>query len=155
MINADVPEFGPDFDIDLLGLKDFTLDISDKISSDGSAEDLYTKKIKSPIYEPKGEKPSEAELYDLTKTVSLINEIRTSDIPEEIRQFLELAAHRHIVFNYEKVAEYYAHAPKEIQELMENSALIIIDFKKAIENGFVNLTKEIAEGYTKYDSDED
>lgn len=29
-INADVPELGPDFDIDLLGLKDFTLDPSER-----------------------------------------------------------------------------------------------------------------------------
>ena len=29
-INADIGEFGPDFDIDLLGIKDFTLDFADR-----------------------------------------------------------------------------------------------------------------------------
>lgn len=30
LINAEVPDLGPDFDLDLLGIKDFTLDIADK-----------------------------------------------------------------------------------------------------------------------------
>ena len=36
-----------------------------------------------------------------------------------------------------------------MQELMEDSALVIIDFEKAIENGYVKLTKDIAESYKK------
>ena len=31
-INAFVPDLGPDFDLDLLGIKDFTLDASDIVS---------------------------------------------------------------------------------------------------------------------------
>lgn len=34
-----------------------------------------------------------------------------------------------------------------MQELMENSALVIIDFDKAIEKGFVKLSEEIANQY--------
>ena len=34
-----------------------------------------------------------------------------------------------------------------MQELMENSALVIIDFDKAIELGYVKLSKEISEQY--------
>lgn len=30
MINADLPDLGPDFDIDMLGIEDFTLDMADK-----------------------------------------------------------------------------------------------------------------------------
>lgn len=33
---------------------------------------------------------------------------------------------------------------KEVQELMEDSALIIIDFKDAISKGYVKLSKDIA-----------
>jgi hypothetical protein len=32
---------------------------------------------------------------------------------------------------------------------MEDSALVIIDFDKAIENGYVKLTKDIAAAYEK------
>ena len=65
----------------------------------------------------------------------------------ELEEFLIQAAHRHNIFTYSKIAEYYAHASREIQSLMEKSALIIIDFNKAIENGFVNLSKGMAENY--------
>ena len=36
-INEFVPELGPDFDLDLLGIKNFTLDVSDKVSPDADA----------------------------------------------------------------------------------------------------------------------
>ena len=48
-----------------------------------------------------------------------------------------------LFFDYSKIANFYAHSSRECQELMENSALVIIDFNKAIENGFVRLTEEI------------
>lgn len=35
-INADVPELGPDFDIDMLGIKDFTLDVAEQLDDDDS-----------------------------------------------------------------------------------------------------------------------
>jgi hypothetical protein len=35
LINLELENLGPDFDIDLLGLKDFTLDVSDKIEETG------------------------------------------------------------------------------------------------------------------------
>jgi hypothetical protein len=110
-------------------------------------DNTYTKKIKAPIYEPKNEKPELKVLYDNSKVSELEKEIETADIPKEIKDFLRAAAQRHRVFNYSLIADYYAHSKPEIQSLMEKSALVIIDFNKAIENGFVKLTKEIAELY--------
>ena len=72
---------------------------------------------------------------------------------EEVRDFLQYAATRHVVFNYQNIAEFYAHADKETQELMERSALVIIDFDKAIENGFVEMSKDISKLY-EIDHDE-
>ena len=63
--------------------------------------------------------------------------------------FLKEAAHRHSIFNYTKIADYYAHASKEMQTLMEKSALVIIDFDKAIEYGFVHLQEEIKKEWVK------
>jgi len=143
-INADITNLGPDFDLDLLGIQGFEVDVADR---ENETEDLYSTKIEAPVYEPKGEKPKTSELYNLEKTMKLLGDIRAKDLPEDIRMFLEFAAHRHIVFNYESIAEYYAHASREVQELMENSALVIIDFKKAIEQGFVTMTDEMAEAY--------
>ena len=66
---------------------------------------------------------------------------------KEHKEFLKLSATRHIVFNYEKIADMYAHSEKQMQEHMENSALVIIDFEKAIELGYVKLSEEIASQY--------
>ena len=69
--------------------------------------------------------------------------IKNSNVSEEEKKFLKLAASRHIVFNYAKIADYYAHASKEMQELMEQSALVILDIDDAIANGYVKLSKDI------------
>lgn len=108
---------------------------------------FYTKKIRAPIYEPKGDKPEPKQLCDRKKTRELQKEIKEANLPDEVRSFLMFAAERHTVFDYAKIAEYYAHAPKKIQELMESSALVIIDFDKAIEDGFLELTNDLVEAY--------
>lgn len=118
-------------------------------------EDIYTKKIKSPIYEPKGEKPKIEELFDFNKTNELIKQIESSNISQKDKEFLKFAAYRHIVFNYQNIAEYYAHADKPTQELMENSALVIIDYNKAIENGFVKLSEELENMYKHENMEEE
>lgn len=110
-------------------------------------EKKYTGKIKAPVYEPKNKKPHILELMDNSKTKRLIREITIADIPEEEKVFLIEAAKRHTVFNYEKIADYYAHSNPEVQNLMERSALVIIDFEKAIELGYVKLCDEIRTQY--------
>lgn len=109
-------------------------------------EEVYSKKINAPKYEPKDDDPPKlSELVDKTKTNELLEEINQANIDNEIKDFLRLASQRHLVFDYSKIAEYYAHADKDLQELFEKSALVIIDFKNAMENGFVELTKYIME----------
>ena len=49
---------------------------------------------------------------------------------------------------HQSIADFYAHSNKEVQDLMEESALVIIDFDKAIENGYVKLSKELEKSYT-------
>lgn len=105
----------------------------------------YTQKVAPPLYEPSKKKPHVAELVDTTKKNLLIRKIEQSDISSEDKKFLIEAAHRHSVFNYSKIADYYTHSDKEVQELMEESALVIIDMDKAIECGYVKLSKTIAD----------
>lgn len=107
----------------------------------------YSTKIEAPIYEPKNVKPHILELVNKEKTKRLINEIENSNVSNEEKSFLIDAAYRHSVFNYEKIADYYAHSSKEMQNLMENSALVIIDFEKAIQLGYVKLCNEIRTQY--------
>lgn len=116
-------------------------------------EDKYTRKIDAPNYIPKGLKPSIVELYDEKKTTELISQIAASTVEKDLKDFLIAAAQRHTVFNFENIAEFYAHSDVEVQRLMEQSALVIIDFNKAIENGFVVMTDEIKEAFAQdYDN---
>jgi hypothetical protein len=119
-----------------------------------SLETIYTQKIKPPTYEPTGKKPKIKDLCDQSKVNQLIEKINESNVSAAEKQFLIMAAYRHTVFSYQDIAEYYAQSEKEMQELMEDSALIIIDFNKAIANGYVTLSEEVAAQYMEENEDE-
>jgi hypothetical protein len=133
---------------DSVQLADWGLDVWQN-EDDVKEEEVYTKNIEAPTYEPKNEKPKEEELYNEDKVKELIKKIGLSNIEKEEKEFLIKAAYRHTVFNYQSIADFYAHSNKEVQELMEDSALVIIDFNKAIENGYVKLSKELEKSYTE------
>lgn len=107
----------------------------------------YSTKIETPIYEPKNEKPTFDKMVNLDQYNKLIEEINASNVPEEAKTFLRIAASRHIVFNYEEIANYYANVGADIQRLMENSALVIIDFNRALELGYIKFAEYIAKKY--------
>lgn len=124
----------------VLDMEQFGFELAKEMEDE---QNKYTMKTNIPQYEIKGEEPDISELVDTSKTKELLEEIKQSSVPIEVKQFLKLAAYRHLCFNYSKIAEYYAHADKETQELMEQSALVIIDFGDAIRNGFVQLSEQI------------
>jgi hypothetical protein len=112
---------------------------------EGLSDETYTAKIVAPIYEPKGECPKVSELFDHSKTTTLIKGIKAAKLPAETEAFLLLAAERHTSFHFRNIAEFYCHATPEVQDLMERSGLIIIDFDKAIEYGFVHMTERLGQ----------
>ena len=116
-------------------------------------EEKYTRKIESPIYVPKGDKPEVGELYDDAKTQELQERIAAAKVPPEVKKFLMAAATRHIVFNFEKIAEYYAQSSKAVQKLFEDSALVIIDFNDAIGGGYVKMCESLVEQYKAENDD--
>ncbi|EPE1789925.1 phage attachment tail tip protein J [Escherichia coli] len=136
-----------DFDVSLTGFGPTEIDelLTDVLPGIGNKEEPYTTKIDTPVYEPSGGKPDISELYDDTKTQELISRIRSASLDPDIEKFLLCAAERHTVFNFSRIADYYAHAPAEIQCLFEESALVIIDYQQAIENGFVRMTQRMVE----------
>lgn len=139
-----------DFDADLLNLE--LNDITDiDMSQFGFGEDVledkenpYTGEVKIPQYKVNGELVFVDELCNDEKVNELLAEIADSDVPDNIKNFLAKAAQRHRVFDYRKIAEYYARADKNVQILMEKSALVIIDYNDAIANGYVRLSEKIA-----------
>ena len=149
-LDAELKELdGETFELEDLGFEEEELaDIRDAFGEekDDDSEDLYTQKIDPPTYEPTGEKPSIDELYDDEKTKELKKKIEQSEVDGELEDFLKIASNRHTVLNYEKIAEFYAHAPPEVQELFEDNYLVIIDIEKAIEEGLTEFTKEVLDG---------
>lgn len=103
----------------------------------------YSRAIRVPQYVPKDECPSLESLIDFTKYTELIRKIKNSNVKPEEKAFLKYAAARHLVFRYSLIADYYAHADKEMQELMEQSALVILDIDDAIANGYVKLSAKM------------
>ena len=115
------------------------------VSGDGGGDEngLYTENIKAPVYEPRGAKPPIKDLFKTEKTDALLKQIGETELPEEVEGFLRHAAQRHTVFHFRNIAEFYCRASPEVQDLMERSGLVIIDFDKAIENGFVKMTGKL------------
>lgn len=110
---------------------------------------VYTTKITAPLYKPSGIKPNILNLIDKHKTEELLRHIDASEVSDVEKLFLIDAAMRHNVFYYNAIADYYAQCSPEMQRLMEESALVIIDFDAALQRGFVRYTNEIAKIYAK------
>ena len=108
-------------------------------------ENPYTKTVNLPQYDIVGDKPVISDLYDDAKVQDLSQEIKTAGLPEDVETFLLLAANRHTVFNYSKIAEYYAYMDPEVQELMEKSALVIIDLDDAMKYGYATFVETITD----------
>jgi len=113
------------------------------IEREDSAPKKYTTAAGSPLYVPKERRPHILELRDNGRAVALLREIDASNVTPEEKLFLAAAAQRYTVFNYELIADYYAHATPEMQRLMEASALVIVDVEQAIERGYVRLCESI------------
>lgn len=115
----------------------------DAIDEIAEKDDTYTTDINIPQYEPTGEIMKLENCLDDNKTQALLMEIEGSNVTETEKEFLRKAAQRHNQFNYKRIAEYYANASEEMQELMERSALVIIDYDDAIRNGYVQLSSSL------------
>jgi len=145
------------FDIDILNKElekikgidmtqfDFELNIDFDNDIDTGDGNQYSHKVEIPQYEPTGECPDIWDLCDSDKADSFLDEIREANVTEDEKTFLIKATRRLYEFNYKKIAEYYAQATPEMQELMEHLALVIIDFDNAIAYGYAQLSAALEE----------
>lgn len=133
------------FDLSLTG---FDSEEIQSILGDEKKE-KYTLEVSTPIYEPSERPPEIKDLIDTSKFEYFTKKINTLSLEEDAKQFLYNAAHRFNVFSYKKIADFYAHSELELQQIMEELGLVIIDFEKAIELGFVDLTKDMQEQVKK------
>jgi len=141
-----------DFDINLLGFDDVFLDgLLDVVGGDSDSQEdgdsPYTDKIEGLTYESTGEIYAPSDTFDSTKVSELLSDIEKSSLNEDEKMFLRAAATRHYCFNYSHVAELYSTSDIEMQTLMEKSALVIVDYDKAVENGYAKLREVIGDDY--------
>ncbi len=116
----------------------------------------YSRKIESPVYTPTGLKIDDVRtLYDDTEVQDIEAHIAVADIPDDVRDMLMKAAQRFRRFDFGRVAEYYSQCTDPVvRALMERAAMVIVDFKQAIENGFVVLAEDIMNEYLSEYEDE-
>jgi hypothetical protein len=132
-------------------LKDFGFDdgimesLQKEVNEAAGQQQEYSNKMNIPQYEIVGDEPALSELYNPSKANSLKEQIAEAHLPSDIKEFLLIAADRHVQFDYRQIAEFYPHQSPEIQKLMEESALVIIDADDAIRNGYANFLTTITE----------
>lgn len=149
-----------EFDLELLKkdfdseeLADLGIFFEDGYNEESEKDSKYTRKISVPVYEIKGEEPKFEELIDTKKADMLVEIIKSSHLSEDVKEFLIKTSSRLYEFRYDKIAEFYAHQPKETQDLMEKLALVIVDLDKAVENGYVELNNFIEEVFLSENED--
>lgn len=128
------------------GFDDKSMDYyKEEIGASNAQQQEYSNKMIIPQYAIVGDEPLLIDLINTTKADSLKQQIESADLPKDIKELLLVAANRHVVFDYRKIAEFYPHQSAEVQELMEESALVIIDAEDAIRNGYANFLTTITE----------
>jgi hypothetical protein len=122
---------------------------SGKESDTDGESNPYTDKTAVPPYEITGPKPALPDIYDDEKCKKLLSDIDAIDLPEDEKEFLRAAAYRHVVFNFQEIANFYAHSEADVQQLMEDSALVIVDLNAAIKNGWTRLGQALDAVYSE------
>lgn len=144
LIDLDILGFSDDEISEILNFDDMLeTESQDKLNTD---KDKYVNVGDKIHYDIKGDKPSIKELAGLEtyqKMLEMINNNKHLKEHTELKEFLKLTATRFIEFEFDKIAEYYAHCDKETQAIFETLLLVIIDFNDAIKNGILKLDKSI------------
>ena len=104
-----------------------------KVASSSDYKELLDVSI--PYYTPAEKAPNCTELADLSE-VEELNSMITKLKPEKgLEAILRARAAFFAEFDFQKIADYYAHADKDTQELMKRLGLVIVMPKEAYEMG--------------------
>ena len=89
-----------------------------KVASSGDYKELLDVSI--PYYTPAEKAPEAAELADLSEVGELVDKIYSAKIKDaDLRELLLARAYFFAEFDFQKIADYYAYADKDTQELMK------------------------------------
>lgn len=106
--------------------------------------------VEIPIYEPSKEKPEIDKLIDKSEYETLIGKIDKSKCSEDLKELLKIRASFFVDFDFQKIADYYAHSDNDTKEIMEDLGLVILTPKKALEKGIIELRDTLG-----FDSEEE
>ena len=114
-----------------------------KIASSSDYKELL--EVSIPYYTPAEECPDSTELADLSE-VDELNSIITKLKPEKgLESLLRARAAFFADFDFQKIADYYAHADKKTQEVMKRLGLVIVMPKEAYELGMCDFRESFDE----------
>lgn len=114
-----------------------------KVASSGDYKELLDVSI--PYYTPAEKAPDCHELADLSE-VDELNDMITKLEPEDgLEPILRARAAFFAEFDFQKIADYYAKADKETQELMKRLGLVIVIPKEAYERGMCDFRESFDE----------
>ena len=141
----------PSYDRELLEEVGFSDELASIFGDKPEEDESYTNKIVPPVYKPSEETPDLKDVYDETRAGELRKLVDQANIVDsKLKEFLLSACNRFTVFNYAKVADLYSNSEDKItKDLMEKLALVIIDYDKAIENGFVKVSEQLFDNMEK------
>lgn len=115
-----------------------------KVASSGDYKELLDVSI--PYYTPAEKCPETSELADLSEVGELVDKIYQADIKDaDLRELLLARAYFFAEFDFQKIADYYAKADKETQELMKRLGLVIVMPKEAYEMGMCDFRESFDE----------
>ena len=114
-----------------------------KIASDTDYKELLDVSI--PYYTPAEKAPPIEELADTTETDELAEKIANAKMPERLRKVMLMRAAFFTDFDFQKIADYYAYADKDTQELMKRLGLVIIIPKEAYDRGMCDFRESFDE----------
>ena len=114
-----------------------------KVASSSDYKELL--EVSIPYYTPAEECPDSTELADLSE-VDELNSIITKLKPEKgLEAILRARAAFFADFDFQKIADYYAHADKKTQEVMKRLGLVIVMPKEAYELGMCDFRESFDE----------
>lgn len=104
-----------------------------KIASNSDYKELL--EVTIPYYEPDEDKPDEAVLADFSDFDKLNDKITKSGVKGVLEKLLRARAAFFTDFDFQKIADYYAHSDKDVQNLMKELGLVVVIPRDAYDLG--------------------
>ncbi|MEE3358026.1 MAG: hypothetical protein VZR31_08065, partial [Lachnospiraceae bacterium] len=114
-----------------------------KVASSQDYKDLL--EVSIPYYTPAEETPEAKDLADLSEVDELMEMIANTKCDPELSKILQVRAAFFAEFNFQKIADYYAHSDKKVKELMKRLGLVIVIPKEAYERGMCDFRESFDE----------